>query len=287
MGKAAAARSADSVPAKDEFFAGLPQQPRVLPGRSGESRRGMISGPGARVEMVRGQGDMRILLVEGDGPESESLNRALTRHGYEVCGVGAGREALTGHQQADLVLLALELPDLDGVQVCRGIRAASDVPLIALTAGTTELDRVLSLQAGADDCLVKPFGFRELLARMESVMRRARPQPPTLDEIDHGPLRIDPHSRQVRVRDQVVDVTRKEFDLLLLLASRPGAVVSRKELMAQVWQDDWAVSNRTIDTHVSTLRTKLGDKSLIVTVRGVGYRLGYGRDGGYPRDRNR
>jgi DNA-binding response OmpR family regulator len=287
MGKAAAARSADSVPAKDEFCAGLPQQPRVLPGRSGESRRGMISGPGTRVEMVRGQGDMRILLVEGDGPESESLNRALTRHGYDVCGVGAGREALTGHQQADLVLLALELPDLDGVQVCRGIRAASDVPLIALTAGTTELDRVLSLQAGADDCLVKPFGFRELLARMESVMRRARPQPPTLDEIDHGPLRIDPHSRQVRVRDQVVDVTRKEFDLLLLLASRPGAVVSRKELMAQVWQDDWAVSNRTIDTHVSTLRTKLGDKSLIVTVRGVGYRLGYGRDGGHPRDRNR
>lgn len=287
MARAAVARRADSVRAGDEFLVGFSQQVRVLPGRSGDSRGGMLSGPRASLQIVRGQGEMRILLVEGDGPESESLIRALTRHGYEVRGVGAGREALTEHQQADLVLLALELPDLDGVQVCRGIRAASNVPVIALTAGTNELDRVLSLQAGADDCLVKPFGFRELLARMESVMRRAQPQPPTLEEIDHGPLHIDPHSRQVRVRDQVVDVTRKEFDLLLLLALRPGTVVSRKELMEEVWQDDWAVSNRTIDTHVSSLRNKLGDKSLIVTVRGVGYRLGYGRGGCHPHGRSR
>jgi len=192
---------------------------------------------------------MDILVVESDGAEAESLISALTRHGYQVCGTDGGHQALTGHEQADIVLLALELPDVDGIQVCRGIRAASDVPIIALTAQLT----------------------------------------PKLVEICHGPLHIDPYSRQVRVRDEAVEVTRKEFDLLHLLASQPGAVVSRKELMARVWQDDWAESDRTIDTHVSTLRNKLGDKTLIVTVRGVGYRLGYGRGHGgrHPRGRTR
>jgi len=257
--------------------------------RSDEDTSGTL--PGRRVRKpYEGRFYMDILVVESDGAEAESLISALTRHGYQVCGTDGGHQALTGHEQADIVLLALELPDVDGIQVCRGIRAASDVPIIALTAATNELDRVLSLQAGADDCLVKPFGFRELLARMESVMRRARPQlTPKLVEICHGPLHIDPYSRQVRVRDEAVEVTRKEFDLLHLLASQPGAVVSRKELMARVWQDDWAESDRTIDTHVSTLRNKLGDKTLIVTVRGVGYRLGYGRGQGgrHPRGRTR
>lgn len=132
---------------------------------------------------------------------------------------------------------------------------------------------MLSLQAGSDDCLVKPYKFRELAARMGSVMRRARPRFPVPQAISRGTLHIDLRSRQVRVRGRSVSMTRKEFDLLSVLASQPDTVVSRKELMAKVWEDSWAVSSRTIDTHVSALRSKLGDSDWIVTVRGVGYRF--------------
>jgi DNA-binding response OmpR family regulator len=217
---------------------------------------------------------VHVLVVDDDGKDARSLIQGLARHKYEVCSIEAGREALAAYSQADMVLLALELPDLDGIAVCRGIRAESDVPIIALTSKSNELDRVLSLQAGADDCLVKPFGLRELLARMESVLRRVRPAEPLASTISHGHLHIDPRSRQVSVEGQHVKVTRKEFDLLHVLASQPERVVSRRELMAKVWDDDWGASDRTIDTHVSSLRSKLGDRDLILTVRGVGYRLG-------------
>ena len=172
------------------------------------------------------------------------------------------------------MLLDLGLPDFDGVEVCREIRAGSDTPVIALITGSAELDRVLSLQAGADDCMVKPYSFRELVARINAVMRRVDIPAAEFYAISYGQLQIDPRRRLVSLDGEPVEVTRKEFDLLHALATRPDAVISRKELMSKVWSDNWATSSRTVDTHISTLRSKLGDGDWIITVRGIGYRLG-------------
>ncbi|MEV7616911.1 response regulator transcription factor [Streptomyces sp. NPDC089799] len=215
----------------------------------------------------------RILLVENSTSDAETLARGLRRHGHEVDIVGTGGEALRAFPDADLVLLDLELPDLDGLEVCRRIRTAGETPLIAVTARGTELDRVLGLQAGADDYLAKPYGFRELMARMEAVMRRARPVAPLSSTITSGPLRIDAGTREVSLDGRPVETTRKEFDMLYLLASHPGTVIPRKTLMQQVWGDSW--SRRTVDTHVSTLRNKIGAE-WIITIRGVGFRFGQG-----------
>jgi DNA-binding response OmpR family regulator len=216
----------------------------------------------------------RVLVVENNSHDLEVLAGGLRRHGHQVEGVGTGSAALEAYQVSDIVLLDLDLPDLDGLEVCQSIRSLSDVPLIAVTAWGTELDRVLGLQAGADDYLVKPYGFRELMARMDAVMRRARPQVHTAPVVQSGPLRIDAASREVRLHGRLVEVTRKEFDLLHLLASHPGAVISRKRIMQQVWGGSW--SRRTVDTHVSSLRGKLGSSDWVITVRGVGFRLGNG-----------
>ncbi|KIF78894.1 transcriptional regulator [Streptomyces sp. 150FB] len=212
-------------------------------------------------------------MVESDAGEAGLLARDLQRHGHEVDHVDTGLAALVAYERADVVLLDVDLPDLDGLEVCRRIRSVSTTPVIAVTARGTELDRVLGLHAGADDYLVKPYGFRELIARMEAVMRRAQPvAAPASSVISHGSLSIDATRRQVTVDGRSVEVTRKEFDLLHLLASHPDTVVARKRIMQQVWGDVW--SRRTIDTHVSSLRKKLGARGWIVTVRGVGFQLG-------------
>lgn len=177
---------------------------------------------------------------------------------------------------ADLVLLDLGLPDLDGLEVCRGVRAVCDIPIITVTARGTELDRVLGLQAGSGDYLVKPYGFCELMARIEAVMRHIRPRPHAGRTIAHGPLHIDSDAREVRLGSRLINVTRKEFDFLHLLASQPETVFSRKQIMSRVWGTDWTKSSRTIDTHVSSLRGKLGASTWIITVRGIGFRLGRG-----------
>ncbi|MFF3326641.1 response regulator transcription factor [Streptomyces sp. NPDC002889] len=217
----------------------------------------------------------RVLVVENNTGDLEALANGLRRHGHEVEGVGTGGAALQACDGPDIILLDLELPDLDGLEVCRGIRTTCDVPVIAVTSWGTELDRVLGLQAGADDYVVKPYGFRELMARMDAVMRRVRPQPHTAQVVSHGPLRIDASSREVILAGRgVVEVTRKEFDLLYLLASHPDTVIPRKRIMQQVWGDSW--SRRTVDTHVSSLRNKLGGSDWIITVRGVGFRFGHG-----------
>lgn len=215
----------------------------------------------------------RILVVENDPGDMAALMRGLRRHGHEVRGARTGSEALAGYPDVDLVLLDLELPDLDGLEVCREIRAVSEIAVIAVTARRSELDRVLGLHAGADDYVVKPYGFRELMARMVAVMRRRKPAaPPSGHTRSHGRLTIDANAREVRVGDRRVDVTRKEFDLLWLLAASPDVVVPRQRIQGEVWGDSW--SRRTVDTHVSSLRNKLGDSEWIVTVRGVGFRLG-------------
>jgi DNA-binding response OmpR family regulator len=216
----------------------------------------------------------RVLVVENNPEDREALATGLRRHGHQVEVAATGNAALQAYQVSDIVLLDLELPDLDGLEVCRSIRSLSDVPLIAVTGWGTELDRVLGLQAGADDYLVKPYGFRELMARMDAVMRRSRPQAPSEQVVLHGPLRIDAASREVSLHGRVVELTRKEFDLLHLLACHPETVISRKRIMQQVWGGSW--SRRTVDTHVSSLRGKLGGSDWIVTVRGVGFRFGSG-----------
>nr|WP_244215783.1 response regulator transcription factor [Kitasatospora purpeofusca] len=214
----------------------------------------------------------RVLVVENDDEDAESLTRGLQRYGHHVERVGGGIQALGAYGDADLVLLDLELPDLDGLEVCRQIRAEGDTAVIAVTARGTELDRVLGLQAGADDYVVKPYGFQELLARMEAVMRRVRMSAAQSPVIVRGPLCIDTATRQVSLHGRRVDVTRKEFDLLHLLAAQPETVISRKTIMQTVWGDVW--SKRTIDTHISSLRGKLGSSDWIRNVRGVGFQLG-------------
>ncbi|MBW8797279.1 MAG: response regulator transcription factor [Streptomyces sp.] len=227
-------------------------------------------------------GALHVLVVENDPRAADPLLQGLARHGYATHGATTGAQALRGHREADLVLLDLDLPDLDGLEVCRGIRAVSDLPIIALAARGSELDCVLCLQAGSDDYLVKPYGFRELLARMEAVLRRVRvrpadqpaDQPAAGRVVAHGPLRIDPGARTAVLDGRPLDLTRKEFDLLHLLASQPGTVIPRRQIMAQVWDDAWSPRGRTVDTHVGTLRGKLGSSAWIVTVRGVGFRIG-------------
>ncbi|WP_424187248.1 response regulator transcription factor [Actinokineospora sp. G85] len=214
-----------------------------------------------------------MLVAEGNPAEAACLAAGLRRHGHDVVTVHTGSAALRAYEDADIVLLDLELPDLDGLDVCAGIRSVHDIPVIAVTARGSELDRVLGLQAGADDYLVKPYGFRELIARMDAVLRRSRPRAAAAATvISHGSLCIDAHARKVAVAGRPVETTRKEFDLLHLLASHPGTVMSRKVLLADIWGGSW--SRRTVDTHVSTLRNKLGASPWIITVRGVGYQMG-------------
>jgi DNA-binding response OmpR family regulator len=223
---------------------------------------------------------VRVLVVGADNFAAHSLVTCLERHGHATDIARSGQEALRCHPDADFVLLDLELPDVDGVKVCRSIRAASDTPIIALAPPGNELDRVLGLQAGADDCLAKdelvssPHAVRELLARIEAIMRRANSQRSVSGVISRGPLHINMNRREVRLHDSIIEFTRKEFNLLSILASREGDVVTRKEIMSKVWGYRWTTSSRTIDMHVSSLRSKLGSPSWIVTIRGVGFRIG-------------
>lgn len=228
---------------------------------------------------------MQVLIVDDEAECVASLSQRLRQQGHETIDVDTGEQALKNYHMADLILLDLDLPDIDGLEVCRSIRAACDIPIIAFTDRGAELDRVLGLQAGSDDCMVKPYGFRELIARIDAVMRRVRPRlqgwPTSRLVITRGPLRIDTAMRTVRLGGEPLKVTRKEFDLLHYLASRPDMVVSREELMAEVWgvpiDHTFSVrASRTIDTHVSTLRNKLGANSWIITVHGVGFQFGHG-----------
>ncbi|MET7283358.1 response regulator transcription factor [Kribbella sp. NPDC005582] len=222
------------------------------------------------------QGTVRVLVVEGISAEIESRRRDLQRQGYAVSSVDTGAKAMRAHRSADFVLLDLDLPDIDGLEVCRSIRGAGDKPIITVSSGGTETDRILALQAGADDCVDARCGPREMLARIEAVLRRTLPcrQPGRVMTV--GSLSLDVQAHEARLRGEPVRLTGKEFELLHKLASHPDEPVSRKQLMASVWETSWADSSRTIDTHVRSLRAKLGSSSWIITVRGVGYRIGRG-----------
>jgi DNA-binding response OmpR family regulator len=214
---------------------------------------------------------VQILIVEDDDAIAKPLAAGLEREGFDVIRVSNGEDAL-GAALPDLVLLDLRLPGMDGTEVCRRLRARSDVPIIVVTAKGEEVDRVVGLELGADDYIVKPFGFRELLARIRAVMRRARPGTDRA-QIHIGSLEIDVRGRRATIGDGPLNLTTKEFDLLALLASEPGDVVSRQRILREVWDTEWFGPTKTVDVHVASLRKKLGDPGWIETVRGIGLRL--------------
>ncbi len=218
---------------------------------------------------------MRVLVVEDDVSIAEPLTSGLERQGYTVHWVATGAGALNA-PEADLVLLDLGLPDLDGQVVCRRLRERSNVPIIVVTARSDEIDRVTLLDLGADDYIVKPFGFRELAARIRAVTRRASPAGDAAEPrpvLVAGPITVDLRTRRVTVDDAEVELTPKEFDLLAYLAEDAGAVRTRDQILRAVWDANWWGSTKTLDVHIASLRKKLGDPDLIETVRGVGYRL--------------
>lgn len=223
---------------------------------------------------------MRLLLVEDDDAIAEPLVRGLALEAFDVERVGLGRVALDRITQSptpDIILLDLGLPDIDGYEVCRRIRAHSPVPIIVLTARGEEMDRVLGLELGADDYMVKPFGFRELVARIRAVGRRVTAgngESVGDDSVSlGGGLTLDRRARRLNGPDGEIVLTRKEFDLLDFLANDPGATFRREEILEAVWDAHWYGPTKTLDVHIASLRRKCGDPSLIETVRGVGFRL--------------
>ena len=230
--------------------------------------------------MPGSQASRRILFVEDEAAIFEPFSKALRRNGFEPVVARTAAEALESADRLDpdLVLLDLNLPDGDGSDVCRSLRRESDVPIVMLTARGTEMDRVLGLELGADDYVVKPFSSRELISRIRAVLRRPRRDGDRpVDAMRVGELVIDPGARSVSVSGEPVKLARKEFDLLAELARHAGRVVTREELMSRVWDVNWFGSTKTLDVHIRTLRRKLGDDSakprFIETVRGVGFRL--------------
>jgi DNA-binding response OmpR family regulator len=215
---------------------------------------------------------MRVLIVEDEDSIAEPLADGLRREGYDVDRVATGGAAFD-HPGADVVLLDLRLPDMDGLDVCRRLRAESDIPVIIVSARGEEIDRVIGLEIGADDYVVKPFGFREVLARIRAVTRRGRTRDGGADGLVIGPLHVDPRAHRAALGDAQLELTPKEFDLLALLMADPGVAISRQRILERVWNTSWYGSTKTIDVHVASLRRKLGDARWIETVRGVGFRL--------------
>ncbi|MBN9105674.1 MAG: response regulator transcription factor [Propionibacteriaceae bacterium] len=220
----------------------------------------------------------RVLVIEDDAAIGRLLRHSLTEAGNTVAVATDGTSGLTlaVQEQPDVVLLDLGLPDLDGRQVLRMLRAVSRVPVIVVTAQDDDRTVVEALDAGADDYLVKPFGGEQLAARIRAVLRRAGT--PGADRVVRlGGLEVDPAARQVRLDGSPIELARKEFDLLWLLASRPGEVVTKREMLAEVWGLPFGGGDRTVDVHLSWLRRKLGETAAapryLRTVRGVGMRL--------------
>jgi DNA-binding response OmpR family regulator len=215
-----------------------------------------------------------ILVVDDEPNIADLVDLYLAREGYRVlqAATGAGGlEAVNTHRPR-LVVLDVGLPDMDGLEVCKRLRQTSQIPVIFLTARDGEVDRVLGLELGGDDYLTKPFSPAELVARVKAVLRRVDGGPAP-EVIQAGAATIDCGRREVRIDDQAVEFTTKEFELLRYLAERPGLALSRQQILDGVWGYDWFGDARTVDVHIAQVRKKLGDAATITTVRGVGYRL--------------
>lgn len=218
---------------------------------------------------------MRVLLVDDDERLLAALSDVLRAHGMEVERAATGNEALDRiDHETDAVVLDLTLPDRDGFDVCSRIRAGHDVPILMATARADLTSRVHGLNLGADDYLVKPYDVRELIARLHAVARRRQPAPVEPGNIVCGDVAVDVQRREVTLAGQPIGLTRKEFDLLALLARSPGVVFRREQIVSEVWQSTWKGCYRTLEVHVGSVRAKTGMPQLIETVRGVGYRLG-------------
>jgi len=219
---------------------------------------------------------MRVLVVEDDGSVASGIVDGLNTPQFEVLHVETGREGMQAIAEfaPEIVLLDLGLPDMDGTDVCRAIRLKSNVPIIVVSARSEEIDRVIALEMGADDYLVKPFGMRELVARIRAVARRSGADPTTTSSETHiGALSIDGRTRRVELAGEEVHLTPKEFDLLNYLGTDPGAAHRRGDILRDVWDTAWYGSTKTVDAHVAAIRKKLGDPAWIESVRGVGFRL--------------
>ncbi|MCF3180435.1 response regulator transcription factor [Streptomyces polychromogenes] len=230
---------------------------------------------------------MRLLLVEDDDHVAAALSAILARHGFQVTHARNGEEALqallpAGAKPFGVVLLDLGLPDQDGYEVCGKIRKRTSTPVIMVTARGDVRSRIHGLNMGADDYVVKPYDTGELLARIHAVARRTGSSEDTAGTdgppgdpgvVSLGPVVIELPTRRVTVNGTEVPLTRKEFDLLALLAQRPGVVFRREQIISEVWRTSWEGTGRTLEVHVASLRSKLGMPALIETVRGVGYRL--------------
>ena len=215
-----------------------------------------------------------ILVVDDEPNIADLVDLYLAREGYRVLQAStgeAGLDAVRDHRPR-LVVLDVGLPDIDGLEVCKRLRRTSQIPVIFLTARDGEVDRVLGLELGGDDYLTKPFSPAELVARVKAVLRRTDGGPAP-EVVQAGGATIDTGRREVRVHDDPVEFTTKEFDLLRYLAERPGLALSRQQILDGVWGYDWFGDARTVDVHIAQVRKKLGDAATITTVRGVGYRL--------------
>jgi len=212
----------------------------------------------------------RVLLAEDDPAISEPLARALRREGYDVDVRADGRAALEGaNESPDLVVLDLGLPHIDGLEVCRRIRAdGRTIPVLILTARADEVDTVVGLDAGADDYVTKPFRLAELLARVRALLRRLTPE-----TVEVGGVRMELSGRRVLVDGAEIGLANKEFELLRVLLLRAGQVVTREEILREVWNDPDMKTSKTLDMHMSWLRRKIGGERRIATVRGVGFRF--------------
>lgn len=223
----------------------------------------------------------KILLVDDEPVIIDSLSYSLNREGFEVHSATDGAQALDVFEEVrpDLVILDIRLPSIDGLEVCRRLRSKSPVPIIMLTALGNELDRVVGLEVGADDYLPKPFSFRELLARIRSVLRRVdldqRSGRPGIMQVGH--LRADPTSRRVFKGDKEIQLSAREFELVTMLMTQAGRAVSRDELISKIWGSDWTGDPRTLEVHIRWLRLKIEDDPttprFVQTVRGYGYRF--------------
>jgi two-component system alkaline phosphatase synthesis response regulator PhoP len=223
-----------------------------------------------------------VLVVEDEASIASFVSLYLKNAGYTVRTAASGSEALAqvAAQEPSLIVLDLMLPDIDGIEVCRRIRKASDVPILMLTARDEDVDKIIGLEVGADDYLTKPFNPRELVARVKSILRRAAPAREEREsaQLRHGDLVIDAGRREVHVREDEIQLAPKEFDLLWELLDHRGLVLTRDQLLERVWGYTFAGDTRTVDVHVRQLRRKLGEASPIVTVWGVGYKVSPARE---------
>ncbi len=223
-----------------------------------------------------------VLVVEDESSIASFVAAYLKNAGYNVRTTASGNDALrlVDSEKPSLVVLDLMLPDIDGVEVCKRIRQQGDLPVLMLTARDEDVDKIIGLEVGADDYMTKPFNPRELVARVRAILRRAAPERAERQSaiIRHGELTVDAGRREVRVGDTEVQLAPKEFDLLWELLDHRGLVLTRDQLLERVWGYTFAGDTRTVDVHVRQLRRKLGDASPIVTVWGVGYKVGPARE---------